>query len=665
LTGEFPETCTTIDRDAISFQNVDAVRDLKLRMISLLREPILIGTTADAFRRNKRQELLTSKIQNSLQTLVRMQGQRNVARGNVNTSSNRQLQSSSQTKLSFHDGSLLVHSPHHVAGKTALVAAIARQCCNVVHVLRPGPILAKFGIYADSAVECIIHDITLAASVKNQSIAIIIDDLDAFVPGTNSAILNGYTGDAAVPILSASHAYIRNLSVRLQYDKEVPFPTKTPLYNINGKDGCVLPVRICLIAIVTCPDDGYCLQSLCNNSSGLDGNIMTIFDTMVSGRFRLPDLTPTTRLRSFHSALYEEEVVLSDELVQQLPVIAASALWARGPAFKKIAKLVQSRNGVNGNVSLQLFTSILESFSKSEHSGSNVQFVLNSKESNGSGDIFHSIGGNADARLALVDALGLDTKRNARLAVFGMSRPAGILLYGPPGTGKTLIAKSVASLIQSKTSSIINMGGAFITVNSTDVAQSEVGSGEKMLVSAFDAARRNSPSVIFIDEFQALFTDRASGGSGRLSTTLFQCMDKISQWRQVEQTAKIDKTTTSTSTTDKFVIVLAATNTPWMIEKAFLRTGRFDRVVHVGLPEANDRISIFRLYISSMQVPSTFDMNAIDNVCTRLASVTVGFSGADIAALCRAAAVRCLLCKDTYVNENYFWEALEVAAMHL
>ena len=117
----------------------------------------------------------------------------------------------------------------------------------------------------------------------------------------------------------------------------------------------------------------------------------------------------------------------------------------------------------------------------------------------------------------------------------------------------------------------------------SNIVRSEVGKSEKLIVSAFETARKNTPSVLFIDEFQALFTCRdgvtKSGGgknSGRLASTLLQCMDDITRWR--------DKDVVYTSSSafvpnqkDR-VVVLGATNAPWMVDKAFLRPGRFDRV---------------------------------------------------------------------------------------
>jgi ATP-dependent 26S proteasome regulatory subunit len=101
------------------------------------------------------------------------------------------------------------------------------------------------------------------------------------------------------------------------------------------------------------------------------------------------------------------------------------------------------------------------------------------------------------------------------------------------------MAKMVALLLRSRSDdgSSLGGGGAFISLNTTDIVRAEYGTGEKMVVSAFDTAKINAPSVIFIDEFQALFTDRSAGGSHRLSTTLLQCLDTSNQWSRMNELA--------------------------------------------------------------------------------------------------------------------------------
>ena len=146
-------------------------------------------------------------------------------------------------------------------------------------------------------------------------------------------------------------------------------------------------------------------------------------------------------------------------------------------------------------------------------------------------------------------------------------------------TGKTLLAKATAKLLRKENNRFGS--GAFIPLNASDIICSAIGESEKLLTSTFESARKRAPSVIFIDEFQALFTSRDKGngsgtkGSGRLASTLLTLMDDLTQWRDANTAVAPDS---SIEIDDKRVVVLAATNTPWLVDGAFLRSGRFDRV---------------------------------------------------------------------------------------
>lgn len=226
--------------------------------------------------------------------------------------------------------------------------------------------------------------------------------------------------------------------------------------------------------------------------------------------------------------------------------------------------------------------------------------------------------------------------------------------------GKTLMAKGVARFLGASGAGNASRGGAFISLNSSEIAQAEIGSSEKIIVAAFKSAQENAPSVLFIDEFQALFVERSKSGSGKLSSTLLQCMDDIKQWRRASKSCAVKPGQASTSDKDKSVsanyradvVVLGATNTPWMIDKAFLRPGRFDRIVHVGLPSQTEREAILKVHMSKMRLSGS------EALCTKLSVKTNGFSGAELSALCRAAAVRCLLENSERVEEKHFLQEL-------
>ena len=170
------------------------------------------------------------------------------------------------------------------------------------------------------------------------------------------------------------------------------------------------------------------------------------------------------------------------------------------------------------------------------------------------------------------------------------------------------------------------------------------GSSEKIVRQIFQLAAEHSPSLIFIDEFDGLFTERASGSSSRLTSTLLSCMDEIVSNDGKEIGDNINKRT----------IVLAASNVPWSIDEAFY--SRFDRCIHVSLPDETELLDILKTYVEKMKLE---ECCCEDSIYDFVSPLIKGFSGADIAALCRAAAVKCLLEGCNGVNVGHFQSALE------
>jgi AAA+ superfamily predicted ATPase len=190
-----------------------------------------------------------------------------------------------------------------------------------------------------------------------------------------------------------------------------------------------------------------------------------------------------------------------------------------------------------------------------------------------------SVVGQAAAKRALRALLGASASAVAPGAARAAPAPSGILLYGPPGTGKTLLARAAAGAL----------GCRFINVTIPSVLKAGLGESEAALGAAFAMARLAAPSLIFIDEVQALFTARGGGGSGdddaeklaaALTAALLHCLDGAAAAGGV--------------------VVLAATNAPAALDDALFRPGRMDRVVHVGLPCEEDRFALLRQLLAPL-----------------------------------------------------------------
>jgi AAA+ superfamily predicted ATPase len=224
--------------------------------------------------------------------------------------------------------------------------------------------------------------------------------------------------------------------------------------------------------------------------------------------------------------------------------------------------------------------------------------------------------------LTLADVAGLDEvkkrleaaflapMRNPELRkLYGKSLRGGLLLYGPPGCGKTFIARAVAG----------ELGARFITVSFTDLIDMYVGRSERNIHELFEVARRNAPCVVFLDEVDAIGQKRSQLRNTPMRSAVNQLL------------LELDDVTSSNSG----VFLLAATNHPWDVDSALRRPGRFDRTLLVLPPDGQAREGVFRYHLRDRPVAG------ID--LARLARLTDGYSGADIAHICETAAERALL----------------------
>ena len=430
----------------------------------------------------------------------------------------------------------------------------------------------------------------------------------------------------------------------LKHHHSFPFPRSNPLYNAAGANGGALSVKLCLVGVLTCPDDGWAKMGS-----------EYILNALGGARLKLPLLTTKTRLRALLGALEDAGLTMekSSNHETRLHTLADSMTWARGISFSRIAKLVKQKVGSSCSATLLDLQKAVGQVGggNSLRKAVSQEAILETNQT----VHFESVGGCVKAKESLEDALALDPNKRRLLARFGMKPPTGVLLYGPPGCGKTLLAKAVASLIQKQSSSTSTIrsgsnGGSFVSLKSSEIVQASVGTSEKLVKTAFEVARERAPSVVFIDEFQALFTQRSSGGSSKLASTLLQAMDDIQRWSAADDAVRDEGVR-------ERVVVLGATNTPWMVDKAFLRPGRFDQVVYIDLPNIEERISILNVHVSRMRLAQDVDFEGLK---IKVSEKTEGFSGADLAALCRAAAMRCLLeCGEGgSITEDHFLDSI-------
>ena len=207
--------------------------------------------------------------------------------------------------------------------------------------------------------------------------------------------------------------------------------------------------------------------------------------------------------------------------------------------------------------------------------------------------------------------------------------PKGALLVGPPGTGKTLLAKAVAG----------EAGVPFFSLSGSDFVEMFVGVGASRVRDLFKQAQQKSPSIIFIDEIDAIGRARGknsmTGGNDERENTLNQLLTEMDGFG-----------------TDTNVIVLAATNRADVLDKALMRAGRFDRQIYVDLPDIRERQEIFEVHIKPLKLDDNVNIEF-------LAQQTPGFSGADIANMCNEAALIAARKEKKLITHQDFLDAVD------
>ena len=244
------------------------------------------------------------------------------------------------------------------------------------------------------------------------------------------------------------------------------------------------------------------------------------------------------------------------------------------------------------------------------------------------GITFKDVAGQAGAKQEIQEIVEF-LKNPQKYTDLGGKIPKGALLVGPPGTGKTLLAKAVAG----------EAGVPFFSMSGSDFVEMFVGVGASRVRDLFQQAKEKSPCIIFIDEIDAVGRARsknpAMGGNDERENTLNALLTEMDGFG-----------------TNSGVIILAATNRADMLDSALLRAGRFDRQIHVDLPDLNERKEVFTVHLKPIKIDESVDIDF-------LARQTPGFSGADIANVCNEAALIAARHNSEKVGKQDFLDAVD------
>ena len=253
-------------------------------------------------------------------------------------------------------------------------------------------------------------------------------------------------------------------------------------------------------------------------------------------------------------------------------------------------------------------------------------FDKNSK--NSTNVTFKDVAGQEGAKQEIREIVDF-LKNPQKYTELGGKIPKGALLVGPPGTGKTLLAKAVAG----------EADVPFFSMAGSDFVEMFVGVGASRVRDLFQQAKAKAPCIIFIDEIDAIGRARGKnptmGGNDERENTLNQLLTEMDGFG-----------------TNTGVIVLAATNRVEILDSALLRAGRFDRQIHVDLPELSERVAIFKVHMKPLKLDNTVDIEM-------LARQTPGFSGADIANVCNEAALIAARHNRKEVGKQDFLDAVD------
>ncbi len=241
---------------------------------------------------------------------------------------------------------------------------------------------------------------------------------------------------------------------------------------------------------------------------------------------------------------------------------------------------------------------------------------------------YEQIGGLEDQIVEIKETVELPLKKPELFVNIGIEPPKGVLLYGPPGTGKTLLAKAVAH----------ETNATFIKIVASEFVKKYIGEGARLVRGVFELAKEKSPSIIFIDEIDAIAAKRlksSTSGDREVQRTLMQLLAEMDGFE-----GRGD------------VGIVAATNRPDILDPALLRPGRFDRFIEVPIPNEDGRNEILKIHAKKMTLDEDVDIRHI-------ASLSEGASGADLKAICTESGMFAIREERSTVTMNDFMDAVD------
>jgi proteasome regulatory subunit len=244
------------------------------------------------------------------------------------------------------------------------------------------------------------------------------------------------------------------------------------------------------------------------------------------------------------------------------------------------------------------------------------------------GESYADIGGLGQQITEIQEAVELPLKKPDLFNTIGIEPPKGVLLYGPPGTGKTLLAKAVAH----------ETNAHFLRVVGSELVQKYIGEGARLVRELFELAKKQSPSIIFIDEIDAIGahrTESTTSGDREVQRTLMQLLAEMDGFE-----------------TRGDVKIIGATNRIDILDRALLRPGRFDRIIEIPLPDFEGRLMILKIHTGSMNLDDSVNLAEISRL-------TEGKNGSDLKAICTEAGMFAIRADREIVSHDDFLNAIE------